>query len=291
MENAENMSQDAPQEQPAEQPTNMDALYKIANGSNLDDVIKWAENANSRLGKSITLPDNPDAEANRLIQDKLIARGYDVILKPDINDAEAVSQLKQMLGIGKPENYTIPESTDEMQYDQAAAENLIEIASKYDLSQDAYQGILTDLTKVKLQAMAQQQKAQQEGMGKLKDELGYAFDDKVSQAKEWMKVINPDYNTDNATAAEIQGMLRMMAKIGELSAEGQNFSRPLESTRMTPAEAQGKIADVMKRLDETPVSDPRYQSLLKEKSELFKLAYPGDEPSRTAGVGGVSWDT
>ena len=264
-------------------------LMQIANATNIDDAVKWAENVNSRLGKSITLPDEPDSEANRLIQEKLAARGYDVMLKPDLNDPEQLKYLHEILGKPKePDEYKLPEPNEELNYDPSVAEKFKEVAYKHDLSQSQMEGVLVDLIAENQSKQAELQKAEYERLTNLKAKLGFAYDEKVGKAKELMKVINPEFDTNNATAAEIEGMIRLVDKIGDIGAEGVNFSRSPETTRRTPDEAKAEISKVMKELEGMPPSDPAYKGLMDKKRNLYKEAYPDQmEPDGTARVGGV----
>ncbi len=271
---------------PVVEPEKIQKLMEIANASNIDDAVKWAENVNSRLGKSITLPDEPDSEANRLIQEKLAARGYDVMLKPDFNDPEQLKVIHEMLGKPKePDEYKLPEPNDELNYDPAVAEKFKEVAYKHDLSQQQMEGVLVDLIAENQAKQAEMQQAEYERMKGLKEKLGFAYDEKVGKAKELMKVINPDFDTSQATAAEIEGMLRLVDKIGEIGTEGVNFDRPAEFTRRTPDEAKAEISKILKELDSMSPSDPAYKSLMDKKRALYKEAYP--EPASSDGTGRV----
>lgn len=289
-------TQNANQQPPSnQQPSgnDLDPLLKIANATTLQDAIKWAENANSRLGNSISLPNEPDAEANRLIQEKLAARGYDVMLRPDMSDPEQAATMKQLLGVPDSiDGYVMPEQTDELQYNTAAAEKFRESAFKHGIPVSAFEAMLNDVVQDGMAAQSQYKEAEAQNMDALKSELGYAFDEKVNQAGELMKIINPDYDPSNASSNEIRGMMRLMEYMGEMSSEVQNFNRPTENTRMTPDEAKVKIQEIMNEMDSLNFNDPKYKVLAKQKRELYKEAYPdGITQDGTARVGGIKFGT
>jgi len=282
-------------EQQAPDTSGMEALYKIANASNIEDVTKWAENANSRLGNSITLPSEPDADTNRLIQEKLASRGYDIMVKPDMTNPDQMKLMRAMMGTpDEAGGYTLPEQSDDLKYDPVMAEAYTLSAHKNGLSQSQMEGVLVDIAAQNMSAYADRQQQQYNQMTELKKELGFAYDEKVAEAGNMMKVINPEYDPTNATAGEINGMIRLMDYIGGMAKEGQNFQRPAEVTHMTPDEAKTKIADVVNKLDEMNMNDPQYGVLMKQKRALYREAYPDTASSGmngTAGIGGITFNT
>lgn len=272
--------------------TGVDALLKIANASNIDDAVKWAENANSYMGRSIQLPTEPSAEANRLINDKLTAHGLDVMLKPDLNDPEQLMQLKKMMGVpDELDGYQLPEASDELQYNVEEAERFKNIAHKYGLPQDAFQGIVQDMASQSMSQKAEMLQQRESQMAELKGKLGYAYDEKVAEATALMKIVNPDYNADNASPREIEGMLNIAQHFKALGSEGNNFTRPAEQARRTPDEAKAEIAKLRTNEAYLDPAHPEHAMVKKQMSKLYAELFPenGVDADGTVRVGGVQF--
>ena len=269
----------------------MQKLLDISNATNLDDAVKWAENANSRLGSSINLPSEANAENNALIQSKLEARGYNVMLKPDTADPAQMKALNAMLGV--PEEvagYKLPEMTDDFKYNQEAADDFAKRAHKYGLTQSQMEGLLRDNATTAMSQQADYLSTQSEAMNGLKAELGFAYDEKMAAAEGMFKMAHPDREMKDLPVEVIQGFIRIAEANTALAAEGTNFGRSPEQSRMSPDEAKAEIMGVTQKLLEMKPNDTGYQELMDKKRALYKQAYPSSGKNDGTGrVGGVKF--
>lgn len=278
-------------EQAPQQTDSMQKLFDISNATNIDEAVKWAENANSRLGSSINLPSEATKENNALIQSKLSSRGYDVMLKPDLNDPDQLKALNAMLGVPEEiSGYKLPEMTDDFKYNQDGANKFIEGAHKYGLTQSQMEGLLRDNATLAMSQEANFKQSQFDGISALKAKLGYAYDEKYSQAEAVMKIINPEMDMSNISAAQIEGALNIAEHYKSMGQEGQNFGRQEEMSRMTPDEAKNKITEVTEKLLAMKPNEVGYKELMEQKRALYKEAYPGKgSADGTARLGGVQF--
>ena len=281
------------QQQQQQQQSNdsMQKLLDISNATNIDDAVKWAENANSRLGSSINLPSESNAENNAEINRKLTARGYDMMIKPDMNDPEQVKSLNTLRGVpDETAGYKLPEQTDDFKYNEAGANKFVEGAHKYGLTQAQMEGLLRDNATLAMEQGTAFEQERFDGITSLKSELGFAYDAKLELAGEVMKLVNPDFDVSTASRAQIEGALRVADHYGQMAAEGTNFGRTPETVRMTPDEAKTKIKEVTGKLISMKPNDLGYQDLMAQKRALYKEAYPDKaSPDGTARVGGVQF--
>lgn len=278
-------------EQAPQQTDSMQKLLDMSNATNLDDAVKWAENANKRLGSSINLPSDATAENNAEIQSKLSARGYDVMLKPDLSDPAQMKAINAMLGVPEEiDGYKLPEMDENFKYNEDGAKKFIEGAHKYGLTQNQMEGILRDNATLAMSQEADFKQSQFDGITSLKAEMGYAYDEKYKQAEAVMKIINPDMDMSKVSADQIKGALNIAEHYKAMGQEGQEFGRTNEVTRRTPDEAKAKIAEVTAKLLEMKPNDVGYKELMLQKRELYKEAYAGKgSPDGTARLGGVQF--
>lgn len=276
---------------PTQQTDSMQKLLDMSNATNLDDAVKWAENANKRLGSSINLPPDATTENNAEIQRKLAARGYDVMLKPDLSDPDQMKAINAMLGVPEEvDGYKLPEMDENFKYNEEGAKKFIEGAHKYGLTQSQMEGILRDNAALAMSQEADFKQHQFDGIAALKAELGYAYDEKYKQAEAVMKIINPEMDMSGVSADQIRGALNLAEHYNAMGQEGQNFGRQEEATRRTPEEAKAKIQEVTAKLLEMKPNDVGYKELIEQKRALYKEAYAGKgSPDGTARIGGVQF--
>jgi len=270
----------------------IEKILEISQATNIEDAAKWAENINSMQGRSIQLPDDPTAENNALIQRKMTERGYDIMMKPDVNDAEQMNAMYNALGRpSKEDGYKLPEMTDDFKYNEDEMKKFADKAHSYGFSQAQFDQMVQAQVSGGMSEQADYERLKHEGITALKTEMGYAYEEKVAKAAEVMKVANPDFDVTKASRAEIEGALRIADYYGNLGKEGTHFSRPDEVTKRTPDEAQAEIAALRKNPAYLDPQDPEHNVVRTKMRELYKSAYPdnGNSSDGVARVGGVKF--
>jgi hypothetical protein len=197
------------------------------------------------IGNSIRVP-GPEAgdDAWTAFHTKLTDKVPNLIPMPDKDNAETMQTLYTKLG--RPEDatgYEHPEGTDATKMKEFA-----ELSHSLGLSKDQYGkmvGALADFTKKQEEVASA---AFLQGVRELKQEWGIVYEDNVQMVDQVMKGTQaPDYLKELAADGKMpaEGM-RWLYNIGkQLGTEGINFNKDEFSSRVTPAEAKARVAEIM----------------------------------------------
>ena len=197
------------------------------------------------LGTSIRIP-GPEAgeDAWKAFHTKLTTKVPNLIPTPDKDNEEQMNALYNTMG--RPEDatgYEHPEGVDATKFKEFA-----ELAHTLGLSGTQYNkmvGQLAEFTRVQEEAASEAFTA---GIRELKQEWGIVYEDNRQMVDAVMKGTEaPDYLKELAADGKMPAeAMRWLYKIGkQLGTEGINFNKDEFSSRVAPAEAKARVAEIM----------------------------------------------
>jgi hypothetical protein len=238
-------------------------------------LAKVARDAKSALGGSIRIP-GPDApeDARKEFQAKLRERVPDLVLR---SDADA---LRAAIGVPKDaKEYAFDGVTFEpgTELAEPEVEALRGRAAKYGLPKEAFKQLVADVAAERTEAL-KQSKAMQTA---LKQEWGAAYDERLGAVKAVLDQLGAPQPLKDAVA---KGMIDKATAAMFYNLASSLGSQPREvatqrgggTTTLAPAEAQARIAEIMRREEfNNPGKDPDgFRRLHAEWVRLQPLAYP-----------------
>ncbi len=233
--------------------------------------------AQKMLGNSIRVP-GPDAgdEAWSNFHAKLTEKVPGLIPTPDPDNEEHMSALYNRMG--RPEEavgYEHPEGVDPTQMADFAG-----LAHNLGLTKNQYKGILTELVKFTADKQEKTDANFAAGIQKLKQEWGIVYDDNIQLVQSVMKGTGApkefmEMAADGKLPAE---SLTWLYNIGKaLGTEGINFQKDESTTRLAPAEAKARAAEIMAD-DNGPywdASHPQHKEMVQRVVDLNRAAAAG----------------
>lgn len=197
------------------------------------------------LGTSIRIP-GPEAgdDAWTAFHTKLTDKVPNLIPMPDVDNAETMSTLYGKLG--RPEDATGYEHPEGM--DATRMKEFAELAHGIGMSKTQYNKMAQALHDFGAAQTEAASAAFVEGIRGLKQEWGIVYEDNVQMVDAVMKGTDaPDYLKELAADGKMpaEGM-KWLYNIGkQLGTEGINFNKDEFSTRVAPAEAKARVAEIM----------------------------------------------
>ena len=233
----------------------------------------------SMIGNSIRVP-GPEAgdDAWAAFHTKLTDKVPNLIPTPDPDNPEVMNALyKQM---GRPDDVTGYEHPEGM--DATKMAEFATLSHSLGLSKTQYGkmvGALQEFTNAQAEAASE---AFNTGMRELKQEWGIVYEDNIQLVDSVMKGTSAPKEMLEAAASGKLGAdsLKWLHNIGEqLGTEGINFNKDEFSSRVTPAEAKARSAEIM---DDTTgpywdASHPQHKEYIQRVVDLNRAAAAGGQ--------------
>lgn len=205
-----------------------------------------------------------------------------LMYKPDASDKEALETIYDQMGRPeKPEEYEVPEIDDQgLTLNMDMADPFKQIAHKYGLNKQQYQGVIKDLTEVSINAALESRSNVDADVKSLVDEWGMAYERNKSAAIAIAKQTGAPENIVNlvSSATPPSELVKYFYGLSaSLKGEGLNLSGDQGSGgHLTPTEAQEQMSEMRRNPDHplNVVSDPGHANALARYKGLAKYAYP-----------------
>jgi hypothetical protein len=217
----------------------------LADVKDVPSLAKQFVDAQSLLGNSIRIPsEDAGEEDRRKFHDKLVEKVPGLIPTPNPEDKEAMSALFKRMGRpDAPEQYEVPEGVDATKVSDFA-----KTAHGLGLSKSQFKAILTEINTAAGTRQEQQTEAHLAEIRALKQEWGIVYEDNIQLVNSVMKGTGApkeilEMAADNKLPANA---LKWLYNIGkQLGTEGINFKKDESTTRLSPAEAQIRVGEIM----------------------------------------------
>ena len=241
-------------------------------------ALKGLVDANSRLGRSITIPSEEASEEQWAeYRQKLQQTAPNLTLHPEHADEEHAKEFWKLAGVPeKADEYQAPEGFDGLPDDYVA--NMREVAAAAGWTKKQFEKTLGELSKeyANQQQSFQEAKAADEAI--VKKKFGLAKDQRLESIKAFAEQFaDPDHppawlsDTSMLTAGDI---LMMDKIIADYTGKGpQAFQQPTGGDVMTPDEIREKQSDIRTRLlnERSTLSRPEYKRLTQKLVKLGEM--------------------
>lgn len=247
--------------------------------ADVGSLAKQFIDAQAAMGTSIRIP-GPDAGAEAItnFHAKLAEKVPGLIPTPDPENAEQMGALYTRMG--RPTEalgYEHPDGVDATQMADFAT-----LAHSLGLTKTQYKGMLTELVKHTADRNEASTADFDQGIRTLKQEWGIVYEDNLQLVQSVMKGTGaPKEFMELAANNKLPAAsLRWLHNIGkQLGSEGINFQKDESSTRLAPAEAKARAAEIM--ADEAgPYWDgahPQHKEYVQRVVDLNRAAAAGGQ--------------
>ncbi|MES0344008.1 MAG: hypothetical protein ABUK16_07815 [Anaerolineales bacterium] len=213
--------------------------------ADVGSLAKQFIDAQSAMGTSIRIP-GPEAGAEALtnFHAKLAEKVPGLIPTPDPDNSDQMSALYNRMG--RPSEalgYEHPDGVDATQMGDFAA-----LAHTLGLTKTQYKGMLSELVKHTTDRNDASTADFDQGIRTLKQEWGITYEDNLQLVQSVMKGTGaPKEFMEMAASNKLPAAsLKWLHSIGkQLGSEGINFQKDESSTRLAPAEAKARSAEIM----------------------------------------------
>jgi len=208
-------------------------------------LAKQFIDAQAAMGTSIRIP-GPEAGAEALtnFHAKLTEKVPGLIPTPDPENTEQMNALYARMGRpAEAIGYEHPDGVDPTQMADFAA-----LSHGLGLTKTQYKGILTELAKFTATRNEATDADFDQGIRTLKQEWGIVYDDNLQLVQSVMKGTGapPEFMELAASNKLPAASLKWLHNIGkQLGSEGINFQKDESTTRLAPAEAAARSAEIM----------------------------------------------
>jgi hypothetical protein len=245
--------------------------------ADVGSLAKQFIDAQASMGTSIRIP-GPDAgaEAFTNFHAKLAEKVPGLIPTPDPDNAEQMNALYTRMG--RPTDavgYEHPEGVDPTQMADFA-----KLSHGLGLTKAQYKGILSELGKYTATKQETSDEDFNQGIRSLKQEWGITYEDNLQLVQSVMKGTGaPKEFMELAASNKLPAAsLKWLHSIGkQLGSEGINFQKDESSTRLAPAEAKARSAEIM--ADEKgpywDASHPQHKEYVQRVVDLNRAAAAG----------------
>jgi hypothetical protein len=249
----------------------------LADVKDVGSLAQQFLDSQSMIGNSIRVP-GPEAgeDAWSAFHEKLTSKVPTLIPTPDPDNPEVMSALYKRMGRPEdPSGYEHPEGVDATKMADFA-----NLSHELGLTKTQYAkmvGSLQEFTTKQEEAASQQFL---EGIRGLKQEWGIVYEDNLQMVDQVMKGTEaPAYLKELAADGKMPAeALKWLHNIGQqLGTEGINFNKDEFSSRVTPAEAKARSAEIMndRAGPYWDSSHPQHQEYVKRVVDLNRAAAAG----------------
>ena len=243
---------------------------------------KTLSDMRSRMGNSLTLPtEEATPEVHQAFHDRIIEKVPNLMMKPNPDDADAMNN--HYTAMGKPNEhggYSLPEGLEPEGDVKTLFDDIRPIAHKANLTQGQFADMMEGFLTVATTFSKTQDGNQATQITGLRETWGAAYDQKrtsaiaIAEATHAPASLVDALKGDKAGADTYVWLDGLMASLGS---EGNEISLQHggDSSVMTPADAEQRIADIMKNDDYWDAGAQDHQRLVLRVAELQKFATPG----------------
>lgn len=227
------------------------------------------------VGNSIRIPgEDAGEEAMKEYYDKIVAKAPNLMLKPDYDKEEQVSEFYQTLGRPeKAEGYEL-KSPEGQEIDQERLTQIQEMAFKSGLSKRQAVSFA--------KGMFEQEKTQsdtdahtfEKDTNALKKEWGSAYDEKLDKSMAVLnKFFGDIFTKETIPAGFAIGLDKLSAQFGK---EDVNFDPAKNTNTLTPEEANTAISEIYSNAKHAffDISNPGHKQAMERMVALQQLANP-----------------
>lgn len=260
---------------------------EVTKAPDADTFWKQMSDMRSHIGQSIRVPPEGASEADiKAFHDKLSAKVPGLIKSPNFENEEDVKFLYKKMGWPESaDQYTEPEIENKEKLDLGLLKAFKPVAHKYGLTQKQFAGIVADISQANVEGAIEQEGKHSAEMQTLRTDWGLKYDDNVGTIQALLKTTKaPDglveAVTSNRAAADVLIWLSNVATA--IGSEGLNLPKGTPGpTKMTPAEAQNKISEILadRKSAYWDKGHPGHKAALQGMLELQAMAHPGASTS------------
>jgi hypothetical protein len=238
-----------------------------------DELVKSYQHLESRLGGSIRIPSaeaTPEDKAE--VYQKVMKSMPELMLKPNLENAEQSAEYYQMLGV--PKNIDDYDAGD-TKLDADMVNQLRQLGAKTNMTQAQFKAYIRSMDDMNGITQQQTEDARIRMGAELKTEWGMAFEDRYAVVEKHLQE-NPDLGPiENMNPSQLRGHY---AVARSLNGTAQMHSQPTPASNMlAPDEARAQIHEIRNNpafLDAT-VDRNEHKRLVAKNIELMKSANPG----------------
>lgn len=248
----------------------------IQKAESAEDAVAKIQHAAQYMGRAVKFPtdDSSDEERSEFYT-KILEQGKDILRIPDEEDKEGQAAFNERFGVPKEsKDYATPD-VDDWSWEDSYIESMRGIAKSAGLNARQYKSLMSGIAKYGLQQDELSESEIADGKQALEKEWGAAYADRMDLIKNWSKLSDaPPELTDmiesgnmNAdTANWLHGIANKFTNPNDDNKPGGDKNdRP---GKVTPLEAQEKIAQILDDKDYFDVASPRHKIL---KQRMFEM--------------------
>lgn len=248
-----------------------------------EQALEQIHHAANYMGRAVKIPteDTNDDDRNAFYQ-KIAESVPDLLQVPaDEEDAEAMARFNERFGVPTENaDYAAPDVSD-WEWDPDYLSQLKETAHAAGLNNRQFKKFMTELAK---QGVKQEQLNNDNAeldRDKLKQEWGGAFDERMQLIAGWLDLSKAPESVremakNGAMGSEAMNWLHETAKAFRDDPQMKQQREEAGTGRLTPLEAQEKIAEILNDPAYFDNTDPRHKILVKRMHEA-QLAVAGDD--------------
>ncbi len=243
----------------------------------LPTLVKNYGEAQAYRGQSIRIP-GPEAapEARKEFVEKLTAKVPDLVLVADGDDEAAkVAREAVWRRLGRPKEAKEYEAPKGVELPEATLSELRAAAAEEGLTKAQFQARAQRVAS----ALAESDRSAAAERAALKKELGEAYEERVAAAAEAARKLGADEDevkairAGQAPAAYVRRMLAASKALGEPREVGNQGGNG-GGGKLTPVEAQARLAEIRANPAYWSDRDPRHAALVRQAEELTRAANP-----------------
>ena len=280
---AESAAPAAPQANWREQlPEDMRMAPALQSFNDLSSMAKSYLEAQTRLGNSIRVPSHEAGDEDRAAFRKRILEvgaDYGVTAIPGEDETEREAFYRSMGVPDDAEGYEIPTLEDpDVNVDMSEAATLRAKAKELGMTKKQYGEFVKAAAQGRLEAAKGAMQRRDAEHATLHKEWGQAYEQRFNQIERFLDINGAPKllqqavkgrQVDAETSRWLHGMMESLGgETSEIAAQGKGGN----GASLTPAEALDRMSEIEKRMDSVSPGSEEYQSLIKRRVELMRVA-------------------
>jgi hypothetical protein len=238
----------------------------------LEGLAKAFIDTKATVGNSIRIA-GPDAtaEAKAEVYNKVISHMPELMLKPNPDNSEQMTEYHRMLGV--PENIDGYDAA-EIKLDENIVSELKQLAFKTNMTKKQFQAYAMQMAEMNDYTQQQKEDSRTRMGAELKTEWGMAFEDRYAVVEKHLAE-NPDLGSiEGMTPGQVRGHYAIATSLRGTSQAHNQPNTP--SNTMTPDEARAQIDEI----NQNPIfmdgfTNPvEHKRLMMKRIELMKMSDP-----------------
>lgn len=240
-------------------PDELRANETLKQYKSIEDVAKGLVETKAMVGRSIRVPgENASADDRSAFIEDLTTKLPELMKRPADDDPEFWKTFGTPESADKyevPEGVTLPDGSEAV---------MRELFLKAKLSKKQASAMLSEMGERGKEVLQQSESQKLETEKALRGEWGAAFDERQRIADKVKEKFG------------VEGDPRKLYELGKvmMSGEAEFGDQPESESKMSPAEAERQISEIMANPAHWDQSDPRYPALMKRRMELESMANP-----------------